>query len=282
MIQATTAPGTTTIVIAARLAAPDIERSLQALVTSRTDRIASVHVVCNGPVDDTAERAAGWVSRFEDRGWTLDVHLTDVVGKPAALRFGAAFRNGGGILVLDARVTIHPETLDELIAATENTELGIVSAQLNFVPVGGWVSQSFCRAYGASPYARSNDLKGTCIYFTPEFSEIPASMPDLASDDRYFVTSVKRRQRASIQSAQVDYRFPERAVDLIRQQTRWVRSNVEVDHTTGDYERNDHEEARRPYFGTDRVALGDRLVYFGVVAISRFISKTRRPLGGAW
>lgn len=282
MTQAGQVDARTTIIMPARLAADDVDGGLSALLDSTTDRAVDVHVVCNGPADDTDQRVGSWAASFIRRGWTVTAHQTDVSGKPAALRFGSTHRGAGGVMVLDSRVRIHPPALEALIAATENSEVGVVSAQLNYVASGGWVSQAFCRAYGASPYARSDDLKGTCVYFAPEFADVLASIPDLASDDRYFVSAVKRSQRASIAEAKVDYVFPSGARDLVRQQIRWVHSNVEVDRAAGDYERNAHEAQRRPYFGASRPSLFDRIVYFGVVAISRVIARTRRPLDGAW
>lgn len=275
-------PDALSVVIAARGAEDEIVQTLDSLFPAPAGVALSVVLVTNGTPDKTADRAEKFRSRIEESGGELLHEHLSAQGKAPALRYGTRIAPSGPVMFLDTRVDLHPNSLDALLAAIGTGRYDVVSTQQLYQPKESrWVS-AFARAYGASPYGRSTDLKGTCILIASGHREIVEKLPDTGADDRFFVASTSRDRRTIVDGAFVDYHFPQTLSALVTQQTRWVRGNLGFDDVYGDYDRGVHEQDRRPYFGPNPPDLEARLTYLGVMAFAHLKARLGKPDTASW
>lgn len=275
-------PDALSVVIAARGAEDEIVQTLESLVPAPTGVALSVVLVTNGTPDRTAERAEHYREQIEQRGGELIHEHLSQQGKAPALRYGTRIAPAGPVLFLDTRVHLHPNSLEALLAAIGSGNYDVVSAQQLYASNSSkWVS-AFARAYGASPYGRSTDLKGTCILISERHRSIVDTLPDTGADDRFFVASTTRDRRTVVDSAHVDYHFPESLPELLTQQTRWVRGNLGFDDAYGDYDRGVHEQDRRPYFGPNPPDVLARATYVGVMVFAHLKARLGRADTASW
>lgn len=245
--------------------------TLKTLVESRTTlRTVDVRVICDGPTDDSGEPIQAFKESFADREWTLFVDEIAESGKVGALRHGmASVPKDSLVMMMDARCRLEEDTLQKLFSAVASGDLDIASTHIRYLVSGDRFVRAFSRAYSQSPYARSSDLKGTCVVFAPCVHHVIENAPNVASDDRYFLSSVPRKRRGRIDGAYSQYHFPATLTGLFQQQRRWVTTNREFDRSHDGYERNDHEARTGPYFGSQPPAIADRIVYFAMLLAAR-------------
>jgi hypothetical protein len=121
------------------------------------------------------------------------------------------------------------------------------------------------------------------VIFSERHRHVIRCMPDLGSDDRYFLSQTARERRTKVRGAEVQYRFPERPRDLLAQQIRWRQTNHALDQLVVEYDRNEHEVDRRPYFGPEGCPdLFGVVVYFAVAALSALIAGLRPATKPQW
>lgn len=271
-----------TVVVPARLEADRIGVALRNLLASDLDGRLAVVVVCNGPADDTPAIVEEQRGAFEQRGWRLSVDRIEQPGKCAAIRHGASVADAGPIIVLDVRIGLRPTTIDRLLRGRADRNWDIASARLDYVEAGDALCRSFARAYAATPFARSSDLKGTCVVVSPTRRDVLVELPDVAAEDRYYLSMVDAGRRGAVDEAVVDYHFPHSARALVGQQVRWAAANRATEPMMGEHDRSGHEIARRPYFGDRPPRLRDRIVYSVVAASARLGARLRPMRGSAW
>lgn len=270
------------VVIPARLEGNRIDRCLDGLSAQDIDRPLEVLVVCNGPVDGTETRVAARRDEFRRRGWSLDVEVLDEHGKCASIRHAARLATPGPLVVLDVRVGLRSDTLRRLVSGATEQGLAYASARLDYRVAGDAVVRAYGRAYASSPFGRSADLHGGCIYVAADRRADLCELPDVLAEDRYYLSLTSRSRRGAIADAVVDYHFPPTARQLFRQQVRWIAGNRAAEPEMGRYDRPDHETDRRPYFGQRPPRRRDRVVYLAVVAGARAVARARPRRGGAW
>ncbi|MEM1332053.1 MAG: glycosyltransferase [Actinomycetota bacterium] len=270
------------VVIPARLEVTRIDRCLDGVLASTTDRRLDVLVVCNGPADDTEQRVADREVDFVARGWTLTVERIDDHGKCASIRRGALRAAPGPLVVLDVRVGLRPDTLERLVAGAIDRALYYASARLDYVVEGDAVCRAFSRAYAASPFGRSHDLKGTCVFVAHERRADLLVLPDVPAEDRYYLSLTPRDRRGTISDSVVEYHFPTTARRLFDQQMRWASANRATVPVMDRHDRPDHVTDRRPYFGARPPRLADRVVYGLLSGAARVVARTRPMKIASW
>lgn len=270
-----------TVCIPVHNGADHIVRCLERV--SQFDFAGKVHVVCvaNGCTDDSADRARRMASLFLDNGWELSVIELDEVGKSAAIRCGEERSPEGLFVALDVNVLPAVDSLHHLIAAANTDGLRVASAQLRYVETGSSMVRHFARAYGCSPFARSNDIKGTFTLFSHGHREVVKTLPDVGADDRYFLRTAARSERGSVEAAAVDYYFPSTFAALVRQQIRWKRGNRHVDATIETIDAPSHENSRWPYFRPRPPAISVA-VYVAVTLVATLVARLRPHDKPAW
>lgn len=271
-----------TVVVPARCEAQRIDLTLDGLLNSEVDRPLYVVVTCNGPRDDTEARVEARRNEFVARGWELTVDRIEQHGKCAAIRHGVGVGDAGSIVILDVRVGIGPNTIGALVDGAEQRHLLLASGRLDYVIAGSVVCRAFARGYAASPFGRSDDLKGTCVYVAGELRADLLALPDVSAEDRYYVSITTRARRGAVRDAVVRYHFPTTTWALFRQQVRWSAANRATERAIGDYDRPGHETQRRPYFGDQPPARRDRIVYATISIAARIIARLRPLRGVAW
>lgn len=273
------------ILIPARDAAAELDAVFEGLLRSEGPLFADVFVVHNGRPDASEQIVEAWQPRFAARGWSLRWTSTDGQGKQIALRHGTELAGEGPSVILDARVRIEPSTLGSIVEAVQQ-RFDVASGELRYPEDAPGLVGRFARAYAAAPFARSTDLKGTCIAVAAEHRTLVSTMPDDVHDDRFLIVSTPRERRGSIPGAVVHYRFPDTVRELIRQQVRWHRMNRLTDEWVrqhGDvFDPPRHETMRRPYFGEAPPALADRVVYVAVMATAKILSFAARQRRATW
>lgn len=271
-----------TVVLPARLEADRIATALANLLSSDLALPLDVAVVCNGPVDGTEAVVEAERSLIESRGWTVRVDRVDEPGKCASIRHGARLARPGPVVVLDVRVGLQPATLGRLIDGCRANGWDVASARLAYVVAGDAVCRSFARAYAATPFGRSTDLKGTCVAVMPNRRDVLTELPDVPAEDRYYLSQVAADRRGTVVDAVVDYHFPLTVGALVRQQTRWAAANRGTVPLMDDHDRPAHEAERRPYFGSEVPAVRDRVVYGAIAASTRAAARLRPMRSSAW
>jgi len=214
-------------------------------------------------------------------GFILEVSQSPHRGKPATLRYGEAKAPDGHVLMLDVRMRVSERTIGMLWNALQESHLRLVSGDIRYGASGSQVALRFARAYSASPYARSLDLKGACVLFSPAERSILAGIPEVVADDRYFLSRVKRSERTKVSGAVVHYEFRSGAFALIRQQARWTSANRSFDNTNNSYDRNEHETRSRPYFGPGAASFLDKATYVAIIALGRILGRVK-PATPSW
>lgn len=272
-----------TILMCVRNAAAHLDAALEALLASVTEISTRTLLIVNGSSDETAAKGFSWVERFAARDWELMIVESGAQGKPASLRLGESRAGPGPVMVLDSRVRLAPDALELLWMKFTTCEYDLVSGDLTYVESPSRIVSAFSRAYSRSPYSRSSDVKGTCVIFTERHRHVIRNMPDIGSDDRYYLSQTARNRRTKVPGARVFYYFPERPRDLLAQQVRWQQTNRALDRTVADYDRNEHELARWPYFGRSaRPDLVAMLTYGGITALSALIARIRPSTKPVW
>lgn len=262
-------------------AAGQISQSLEHLC--QLDFAGGLHVICvaNGCTDDSADRARRMIPLFHARGWELSVVELDQAGKSAAIRCAEELAPAGLFAALDVNVRPALDSLHHLISAAGSNDLGVVSAKLRYVESGTALVRRFAQAYGCAPFARTDDVKGTFFVFADGHREVVRNLPDIGADDRYFLRTAARSERASVDAAIVDYYFPPSLASLIRQQIRWKRTNRYADALVDSIDAPSHEGDRWPYF-RPRPPAGAIAVYVAVMLVATVVARLRPRDVPAW
>ncbi len=241
-----------------------------------------IRVISNTATDTIIKLAQELALEFQDVDWRLNTTEIPFAGKIGKLSAGAKQMADTPVLALDAGVKLAPQTVRKLVDAISTGELDIVSGDLQYLDSANRIVQSFSRAYSSAPYARSNDLKGKCVLFSPQCLNILRNAPDVIADDRYFLSQVPRNRRQKIRGAVVGV-FPRPSTGpLIMQQSRWISSNRLFDTEYPAYQRNEHETGRRRYFGPNPPALRDQITYFAVMSAAQAHSRIRPQTNSRW
>lgn len=242
-----------------------------------------LHLICvpNGCTDRSAERARSAAPLFAARGWRLTVSEIDAPQKVAALKHAESLASEGWFLALDVHVRPHRDALRQVLEHAETRDLSVASAQLRYVVEGSAAVRRFARAYGRTPYARGNDLKGTFVAVAPDRRHLVAEMPGVGSEDRYYLRATPRDQRGSVDDAVVEYHFPGGLKSLVRQQARWHRNNAALDDRLPGGDPPAHEADRWPYF-SPRPSMLDIATYAAVWTAAFALARIRPTESTAW
>ena len=104
-----------------------------------------VVVAANGCTDDTAGKALSMASRFEWRGWKIDVLDLPGVGKIGALNAGDAASLYRTRAYLDADITLSPPLIAQLTAILERDAPVYASGSLRIPQAQSYLSKRYAR-----------------------------------------------------------------------------------------------------------------------------------------
>lgn len=265
-----------------------VHNGQDAVLSALTDLAAwdypgPVDIICvpNGCTDESAELARTAAPLVEARGWGLTVSEIETPHKVAALQHAESLAKDGWFVIHDVHVRPRADALQRLLRAAENRGLAVASGQLKYMVEGSIGVQRFSRAYALTPYARGDDLKGTFIAIAADQRHLISGMPGVGSDDRYFLRSTPRVERAAIEDSVVEYRFPREFKGLVRQQARWRRNNAALDTKMDPGDPPAHEAERWPYF-LPRPRLLDAVTYATVWIVAYALAQMKPTESTSW
>ncbi|MCT4369670.1 glycosyltransferase [Yangia mangrovi] len=234
-----------------------------------------VIVIANGCIDDTAERARGFVEGFAARGWSLRVIERAEGGKLAALNAGDAEAGSGIRIYLDADVTVSKALLAQLHAALSRPGARYASGRLR-ITAHGWAARAYARTWRQVPFM-SDGVPGCGVFAVnaegrarwPEF-------PDIISDDTFVRLSFTPDERASV-PAHYEWPIAEGLAALVRVRRRQDAGVAEVGKLYPRLLGND-DKLPLSAIGKLRMALRDPIgfaVYSGVALLVRLTPQVR-------
>lgn len=126
--------------------------TLEALLRQTDRGPAEILVAANACTDRTVVVARGFVARFLERGW--DLQVLDIVegGKPNALNRGDAAASGDMRLYMDADVIVGPRLLEQLRNVLQSPEPTYASGRFCITPPESWVTRHYVALWTKLPF----------------------------------------------------------------------------------------------------------------------------------
>jgi glycosyltransferase involved in cell wall biosynthesis len=184
------------IIVPAHNESSVIARTVSALTTGALAGEMEVIVVCNGCIDDTADRARQAGGNF------VRVIETDIASKSHALNLGDQAAIGFPRFYVDADVILNIDAMHEVSRRLQEQPAVLAAApQIEFNLNGcSWAVRAFYEVWSALPYCRSGMI-GSGVYALSEAGRRRFDQfPDIIADDAFVRLQFKPAERATIES----------------------------------------------------------------------------------
>lgn len=250
---------------------------LEGLLAQATARTAEIIVSANACTDATVEIARDYTTRFENRGWRLDVLDEKIGGKPAALNRADSAATGDIRIYLDADVLMSPPLLDELAQTLDRPDPTYASGKLTVSPAKSWVTRAYGRIWARLPFM-TEGVPGAGLFAVNAPGRARwGEFPEIISDDTFVRLQFSPDERIAVPAP---YSWPliEGFSALVRVRRRQDAGVAELDRMyTGILEREGKAPLTPGYMM--RLALTDPIGLAVYIAISLAVRAKR---GTGW
>ncbi len=267
------------IVVPAYNEGKTIERCLRTMLDGAEDGEFEIVVVCNGCVDDTAERAR----KFVDQG--VQVIDTPQGGKANALNLGDEAATRFPRFYVDADIELSPSAIRDVVrmlAANPEVVVAAPSAIVDYKQRNRWV-RAYYRVWTRLPYFTEGVI-GSGVY---AFSEAGRArfdkFPEIIADDEFARLQAKPHERRASKSSTFTITPPTSLRGILNINTRVRAGNYElrekfpdlVDHDNTSPARSLETIAKTPSMWRDAP------VYLGVMLLAKLRAHRKLRLNRA-